>query len=80
MYLLTINASTSEEINLKVIRNDNELEFFIKPETITEKDSLDNEIKKKVLGIKIVPLYNEFNNESLDQPKLYITQLKKPGL
>lgn len=72
-----INASTSEEINLRVIRNDNELEFFIKPETITEKDSLDNEIKKKVLGIKIVPLYNEFNNEKLGPAKAIYYAVKE---
>ena len=57
-----INMSTSDEVNLVVLRNNIELTFLIKPSTIYDKDSLGNEIKKKILGIKIAPLYNELNN------------------
>ena len=51
-----INMSTSDEVDLVVIRNNAELLFSIKPKNITDNDSLGNEIKKKVLGIKIAPL------------------------
>jgi regulator of sigma E protease len=64
-----INTSTTEEITLSVLRNDNEIFFNVKPMVIKDKDSLGNEIKKKVLGIKIVPLYDEFNKEKLGPAK-----------
>ena len=52
-----INTTTTEKITLSVLRNDNEIFFNVKPKIIEAQDSLGNEIKKKVLGIKIVPLY-----------------------
>ena len=64
-----INMSTSEEVTIVLIRNDNEITFSIKPDTILDKDSLGNKVKKKVLGIKIAPLYNELNNEKLGPAK-----------
>jgi regulator of sigma E protease len=64
-----INTSTTEEIKLSVLRNDNEIFFNVKPNIIDDKDSLGNEIKKKVLGIKIVPLFDEFNKEKLGPSK-----------
>ncbi len=60
-----INTSTSEEINLTVLRNDNELTFFVKPNFTTGKDSFGNELKKKIIGIKLIPLNNEFNKKKL---------------
>ena len=64
-----INTSTAEEITLSVLRNDNEIFFNAKPKIIDTQDSFGNEIKKKVLGIKIVPLYDEFNKEKLGPVK-----------
>ena len=64
-----INTSTVEEITLSVLRNDNEIFFNVKPKIIETQDSFGNEIKKKVLGIKIVPLYDEFNKEKLGPAK-----------
>ena len=72
-----INMSTSNEIDLIVLRNNAELSFSIKPKNITDKDSLGNEIKKKVLGIKIVPLYNEFNKEKLGPTKALYYAVKE---
>ena len=64
-----INMSTSEEVSIVILRNNNELAFSIKPNTISDKDTLGNEIQRKVLGIKIVPLYNQLNNEKLGPTK-----------
>ena len=64
-----INMSTSEEVSIVILRNNNELTFSIKPNTISDKDTLGNEIQRKVLGIKIVPLYNQLNNEKLGPTK-----------
>ena len=72
-----INASTSKEITLSVLRNDNEIFFNVKPKIINDKDSLGNEIKKKVLGIKIVPLYDKFNKEKLGPTKAVFYAVKE---
>ena len=72
-----INTSTTEEITLSVLRNDNEIFFKAKPKIIETLDSLGNKIKKKVLGIKIVPLYNEFNKEKLGPTKALYYAVKE---
>jgi regulator of sigma E protease len=72
-----VNTSTTEEITLSVLRNDNEIYFNIKPKVINDKDSLGNEIKKKVLGIKLVPLYDEFNKEKLGPTKALYYAVKE---
>jgi len=72
-----VNTATTEEITLSILRNDNEIYFNIKPKVINDKDSLGNEIKKKVLGIKIVPLYNEFNKEKLGPTKALYYAVKE---
>ena len=72
-----INTSTTEEITLSVLRNDNETFFNVKPIIIETQDSLGNKIKKKVLGIKIVPLNNEFNKEKLGPTKALYYAVKE---
>jgi regulator of sigma E protease len=72
-----VNTSTTKEITLSVLRNNNEIFFSVKPKTIKDKDSLGNEIKKKVLGIKIVPLYDEFNKEKLGPVKALYYAVKE---
>ena len=72
-----INMSTSDVVNLVVLRNNSELTFSIKPSIIYDKDSLGNEIKKKVLGIKIAPLYNELNNKKLGPVKALYYAVKE---
>jgi len=72
-----INTSTTEEITLSVLRNDNEIFFKAKPKIIETLDSLGNKIKKKVLGIEIVPLYNEFNKEKLGPTKALYYAVKE---
>jgi regulator of sigma E protease len=72
-----INTSTTEEITLSVLRNDNEIFFNVKPNIIEAKDSLGNEIKKKVLGIMIVPLYDKFNKEKLGPTKALYYAVKE---
>ncbi len=46
-----INVSTSDTINFKLLRNDQEIEISVEPNTIETKDSLGNLISKKVVGI-----------------------------
>ena len=60
-----INTSTTENIDIKVLRNSDEIILKVKPKIIKSKDSLGNEVNKKIIGIKISPLNNEFNRERL---------------
>tara|TARA_A100000164_G_scaffold364910_1_gene383816 strand:+ start:399 stop:1514 length:1116 start_codon:yes stop_codon:yes gene_type:complete len=60
-----INTSTSENIDIKILRNSDEIILKVKPEIIKGEDSLGNIVNKKIIGIKISPLNNEFNKERL---------------
>ena len=60
-----INASSKVLIDVNILRNNNELLFQIKPKKIEGKDSLGNKANKKIIGIKISPLNNEFNKQKL---------------
>ncbi len=60
-----INSSTSEEILIKVLRNDNEINLSVTPQTTKGKDKLGNEINKKIIGIKISPLNDKINKKRL---------------
>ena len=60
-----INTSTTESIDVKVLRNSDEIIYKVNPKIIKSEDSLGNKINKKVIGIKISPLNNEFNRERL---------------
>ena len=60
-----INASSSETIDIEVLRNGNELTLQVKPKFIEGKDSLGNQINKKIIGIKVAPLNEEINRQRL---------------
>ncbi len=60
-----INASTSKDIKVNVLRNDSEIEFILIPEIIKSQDSLGNTVNKKIIGIKISPLNDKLNKERL---------------
>ena len=47
------------------MRNGNELTLQVKPKFIKGKDSLGNQINKKIIGIKIAPLNEEINRQRL---------------
>jgi len=60
-----INASSSETINLGIIRNESELSINVKPQFVEGSDSLGNKINKKIIGIKIAPLNDKIERERL---------------
>jgi len=64
-----INTSTSDEIEFLVLRNNQEISFLIKPDLVDGKDSLGNSVKKRMIGIRLSPLNNEFNKEPLGPSK-----------
>ena len=60
-----INSSSSDTIDIGILRNDNEIIFSVKPEVAKGEDSLGNKTNKKIIGIKITPLNDKINRERL---------------
>ena len=60
-----INASSKDLIDIIILRNNNELLLKVKPQKAEGKDSLGNTVNKKIIGIKISPLNNEFDRQRL---------------
>ena len=61
-----INTSSSSTINITVLRNDREINFKTDTKVIETKDAFGNSIKKKIVGISIIPATNEINQKKLD--------------
>jgi len=72
-----INISTSEQIEFKILRNDQELSVLIKPNLVDGTDSLGNPAKKRMIGIKLLVLENEFNRQPLGPSKAIYYSLKE---
>ena len=72
-----INASTTETIEFIILRNDQEISKFIKPIFVDGKDSLGNTVKKRIVGIKLSPLNNEYNKTTLGPSKAMYYSIKE---
>ena len=72
-----INTSTSETIEFLVLRNDQEISLSIKPNLVDGKDSLGNEVKKRMIGIKLSPLNNQFQKKPLGPSKAVYYSIKE---
>ena len=72
-----INTSTSETIEFLVLRNDQEISLLVKPNLLDGKDSLGNSVKKRMIGIRLSPLNNEFQKERLGPSKAIYYSLKE---
>ena len=64
-----ITLSTSEFIDIKVSRSDQDLLFEVNPKIIDGEDSLGNNIKKRIIGIQLSPYNNEVNHVKLGPVK-----------
>ena len=74
---MLINTSSSEEISIKVLRSQRELTLSVKPNIIESQDAFGNSIKKKVIGVKIAPIDNEFNKQKLGPTKAIYYSVKE---
>tara|TARA_Y100000590_G_scaffold109329_1_gene124648 strand:- start:1007 stop:2113 length:1107 start_codon:yes stop_codon:yes gene_type:complete len=72
-----INTSTSEKIEFIVLRNDQEISFLIKPNSVDSKDSLGNSVKKRMIGIRLSPLNNEFKKQKLKPTEAIYYSIKE---
>ena len=60
-----ISTSTKEVIEFTVLRNDQLVTLYVKPNLVQGKDSLGNSVKKRMIGIKLSPFNNEFKKQPL---------------
>jgi len=60
-----IMMSTSEFIDFKVSRFENELILKVKPNIVEGEDNMGNKVKKRIVGITLSPFNNEINHVKL---------------
>ena len=72
-----INTSTSETIEFLVLRNDQKISLFIKPNLVDAKDSLGNSVKRRMIGIRLSALNNDFQNQPLGPSKAIYYSVKE---
>lgn len=72
-----INISTSETIEFLVLRNDQKISLFIKPNLVDTKDSLGNSVKRRMIGIRLSLLNNDFQKQPLGPSKAIYYSVKE---
>ena len=72
-----INISTSETIEFLLLRNNQEISILVKPNLVDGEDSLGNSVKKRMIGIKLSPLNNEFQKQPLGPSKAIYYSIKE---
>ena len=72
-----ISTSTAEIIEFTVLRNNQEVTLYVKPNLVQSKDSLGNSVKKRMIGIKLSPLNNEFKKQRLGPSKAIYYSIKE---
>ena len=72
-----INISTSETIEFIIVRNDQEISINVKPNLVDGTDSLGNSVKKRMIGIKLSYLNNEFQKQPLGPTKAIYYSVKE---
>jgi len=72
-----INTSTEEQIEFLILRNDREITILVKPNLVEDKDALGNSVKKRMIGVKLAPLNNEFQKQPLGPSKALYYSIKE---
>ncbi len=72
-----INTSNSETIEFLVLRNDQKISLFIKPNLVDTKDSLGNSVKRRMIGIRLSALNNDFQKQPLGPSKAIYYSVKE---
>ena len=72
-----INTSTSDKIEFLILRDNQEFSLLIKPKMINSKDAFGNSIKKRMIGIKLSALNNEFIKQPLGPSKAIYYAVKE---
>ena len=66
-----IAMSTSDYIDFKISRYDKEILLKVKPNLVDTEDNLGNNVKKRMVGIKLSPYNNQINHVKLGPAKAF---------
>ena len=72
-----INTSTSEKIDFKILRNQQEISFLIKPKITDGKDAFGNSVRKRMIGIKLSVPGNQLEKQRLSPSKAIYYSFKE---
>ena len=72
-----IAMSTSEYVDFKVSRFDNEILLKVKPNLVESEDNLGNKLKKRMVGIKLSPYNNEINHVKLGPAQAFLQSINE---
>ena len=72
-----ILMSTSEIVDFKISRYDQEVLLKVKPKIVVGVDNLGNKINKRIVGIKLSPYNNEINHKRLGPANALIESVKE---
>ena len=72
-----INTTNSETIEFLLLRNNEEISLLVTPKLVDGKDNFGNQIKKKIIGVKLAPLNNNFNKKPLGPAKAVYYSIKE---
>jgi len=72
-----IAMSTSEYLDFKISRYDEQILFKVKPNLVPSEDNLGNKINKRMVGIKIVPYNNEIKHVKLGPAQALIQSVEE---
>ena len=64
-----ITLSTDKYIDFKISRSDQDIFIKVKPNIVEGKDNLGNNIKRRMVGIKLMPYNNTINHTKLNPAK-----------
>ena len=72
-----IMMSTSEYIDFKLSRYEQEVILKVKPNIVESEDNLGNKVKRRMIGIKLSPYNNKINHVKLGPAKALIESFKE---
>ena len=72
-----IAMSTSDYVDFKISRLDNEILLKVKPNLVESEDNLGNKINKRMVGIKLSPYNDEINHVKLGPAQALIHSVKE---
>jgi len=72
-----IAMSTSDFVDFKISRYDNEILLKVKPNIVESEDNLGNKLKKRMVGIKLSPYNNEINHVKLGPFQAFIHSMNE---
>ena len=69
--------STSDYVDFKVSRYDQEMLFKVKPNLVAAEDNLGNKINKRMVGIKLSPYNNKINHVKLGPAQALVQSVQE---